>query len=47
MTNTIAIILGCILAAVFAADYLLFDWSYSIRMGARFADFLIYLAFWR
>lgn len=47
MTNTIAIFLGGIIITIFAADFYFFDWSYSISLGARFADFLLYIAFWR
>lgn len=47
MTNKIAIFLGGIILTMLAADYYFFDWSYSISLAARFADFLLYLAFWR
>lgn len=47
MTNTIAIALGCLIMAALAVDYVFFDWAYSIALGARFLNFLDYLAFWR
>ncbi len=47
MTNTLAIWIAIVLAALLALDAVLFDWSYSLFWGQKLADLLILMAFWR
>jgi len=47
MTNTIAIWLAVLIVAVFAADFLYFDWDLHIVLGRQFLRLLEVVAFWR
>ncbi|MBL4626558.1 MAG: hypothetical protein JKY00_00705 [Roseicyclus sp.] len=47
MTNTLAIWIGIVIAAFFAVDAVLFDWTYTLFLGLKLADLLWWLSFWR
>ncbi len=46
MTNTLAVILGVTILAVFAADYFYFDWGLWLNVLRRLAQLTEYIAFW-
>ncbi|WP_199910655.1 hypothetical protein [Loktanella sp. Alg231-35] len=47
MTNTIAIWLGLIIAALLATDYVLYDWANTLFVLRKFMDLIEWVAFWR
>lgn len=47
MTNTIALWLGGIIAALFIFDGLVFDWAATIIVMQKLIDLIDYLAIWR
>lgn len=47
MTNTIAIWLGLIVAALLAIDYALYDWANTLFLLRKLMDLIEWLAFWR
>jgi len=47
MTNTIAFWLALVIAAVFAADLLYFDWDLHIILGRLVLRVIEWVAFWR
>ena len=47
MTNTLTIWFLIVIAAFLAVDAVIFDWSTSLFLGRKFADVLVWLAFWR
>lgn len=47
MTNTIAIVLGLLILALFAADALFFGQGLPLFLGKQFATLVEYLSFWR
>ena len=47
MTNQIAIALGLVILGLFGLDAIVFDWSNSVFLGKKFAEFLEWIAFWR
>ncbi|WP_170295070.1 hypothetical protein [Paracoccus aestuariivivens] len=47
MTNVIAICLGLLILALFAADALFLHWDLPVFLGKQFAELIEYLSFWR
>ncbi len=47
MTNTIALILGFLLIALFAVDYVVFDWANTLFLLRKLVALIEWLAFWR
>ncbi|MGI3186876.1 hypothetical protein [Nioella aestuarii] len=47
MTNTIALWLAVLIVAIFAADFLVFDWDLHIILGRQLLRLLDTVAFWR
>ena len=47
MTNTIAFWLALVIAAIFAADFLIFGWDLHIALGRQLLRLLDWVAFWR
>lgn len=46
MTNQIAIALVFVIIAVFAVDYVWFDFDLPILIGKKFTELVSYLIFW-
>ena len=47
MTNTIAIVLGLMIIAAIAADYILTGGTNLVFLAIKFTEFTEWLAFWR
>lgn len=47
MTNRIAIVLGLLLAAAIAIDYVLFGNQHFIFLAKKLANLIEWMAFWR
>ena len=47
MTNTLAIILGLLIAGFFALDHYMFDWGATIFLMRKLMELIEHLAFWR
>jgi hypothetical protein len=47
MTNTLALIIGIIIAALLAFDYYLYDWANTVFLLRKFAALIEWMAFWR
>lgn len=47
MTNKLALILGIIIAALFAVDYYQYDWTNSIFLLRKLTALIEWIAFWR
>lgn len=47
MTNTLALWIGAIILALFAVDYLFFDWALLVSFMKLLLDLIEYIAFWR
>ncbi len=47
MTNTLALIIGIIIAALFAYDYVQHDWAYTVFLMRKFTALIEWMAFWR
>ncbi|WP_380052719.1 hypothetical protein ACFE33_09595 [Falsihalocynthiibacter sp. SS001] len=47
MTNKLALYLGGIIIAIFAADFFYFHWGLPVILGTKLVDLIEYLAFWR
>ncbi len=47
MTNSLALWFGGILIAIFAVDYVFFDWALLIAFMRKFVEFIDFVAFWR
>ncbi len=47
MTNRLAIILGFLVVALFVTDWAFFDGTLPVFLGAKIADLIEYIAFWR
>jgi hypothetical protein len=47
MTNTIAFWLALIIAGIFAADLLFYDWDLHIILGRQVLRLIEWVAFWR
>lgn len=47
MTDRIAVFLFLVIAAVFAADLLVFHWGMSLFLARKFIALTQWLAFWR
>lgn len=47
MTNQIALVLGLLILAIFAADALFFSGHLPVFLGKQFASIIEYLSFWR
>jgi hypothetical protein len=46
MTNTLAVLFGTIIIAVFAADYFYYDWGLWLIALRRLEQLTEYIAFW-
>lgn len=46
MTNQIAIALILLIIAVFAVDYIWFDFGLPLFLGKKFTDLVSYVIFW-
>jgi len=47
MTNTLAVCLALLIAGLFTADYLLFEWANSVFLMRKFTALIEWIAFWR
>ena len=47
MTNIIALVLGLLIVAGIAADYLYFGTEHGLFLAKKFTDLIEWLAFWR
>ncbi|MCT8160621.1 hypothetical protein [Pseudoruegeria sp. SHC-113] len=47
MTNGLALVLGGLILAIFAADLLFFHWGMSLFLAKKFSEFSEFIAFWR
>jgi hypothetical protein len=47
MTNTIAIWLFCVIAALLGYDYYQYDWANTVFLLRKFLELVEWLAFWR
>ena len=47
MTNTLALIIGIVIAALFAFDYFQYDWANSVFMLRKLTALIEWMAFWR
>lgn len=47
MTNTLALIIGIVIAALFALDFFLYDWANSVFMLRKLTALIEWMAFWR
>jgi hypothetical protein len=47
MTNTLAIIFAVLIAALFAFDYVQYDWANTIFVFRKFVGLIEWMAFWR
>lgn len=47
MTNKLAIIIGALLVALFAADHFMLHWGLPVMLGKKLALLTEYIAFWR
>jgi len=47
MTNQIALVLGLLILALFAADALVLHWGLPLLLGKQVAGLIEYLSFWR
>lgn len=47
MTNQVAVVLGCLILALFLADALLFHWGLPVLLGRKMVEVIEYLSFWR
>ena len=47
MNDSVALWLGIVIVAVFAADFLYFGWDLHLFLGRRIDALIEYVAFWR
>jgi len=47
MTNSLALVLGFLIIALFVVDYFFLHWGIPLFVGKKFADLSEFIAFWR
>ena len=47
MTNTLALIIGAIIAMLFAIDWYLYDWANTVFTLRKLTELIEWIAFWR
>ncbi|WP_425070876.1 hypothetical protein [Sagittula sp. S175] len=47
MNNTLALVLGAMIAVFLAVDFMVFDWANTIFLGRKLFWLIDYIAFWR
>ncbi|EBA11679.1 hypothetical protein [Roseobacter sp. CCS2] len=47
MTNKLALIIGIIIAALFAVDFVQYDWANTVFLMRKLTALIEWIAFWR